>query len=325
MILSAPQLAIVVDAEEEFDWSAPLSRDNRSTSSIVQQDPLHAIYDRLGVVPTYVVDYPVVTDPAAVAYLAALEREGRAEIGTHPHPWVTPPYEEEVSAANSYLCNLPADLQRAKIVTLHRAIESAFGLKPAIFKAGRYGFGSATQAIITDLGYKVDCSHVPHTNFDRDGGPDYRGTPEHPFWLDRDRDLLEIPMTAGFFGVGASVGWRISGLFDSRRAGRLRLPALLGRSGIVGRARLTPEGVSANEQRRLIRALHDQGQRIFILSYHSPSLVPGHTPYVRDAAGLAVLVQTIEQVLSWFRDDLGGHFTTLTRIHADFSKASPRD
>ena len=28
------------------------------------------------------------------------------------------------------------------------------------------------------------------------------------------------------------------------------------------------------------------GVRLLVLSFHSPSLVPGHTPYVRDAADL---------------------------------------
>ena len=319
--MSAPQLAIIVDAEEEFDWSQPFSRDNQSTASIVQQDVLHKLYDDLGIVPTYVVDYPIVVDSQAVAYLGALHHAGRADIGTHPHPWVTPPHAEEVTAINSYMCNLPVDLQRAKIETLHRAIEAAFGIAPTIFKAGRYGFGPETAKIIADLGYKVDCSHVPHSDFGRDGGPDFRGTPEGPFWLDRDKGLLEIPLTSGFFGAVPDLGKSIARVFDSPRAKRWRIPALLSRSGLVTRARLSPEGISAREQCRLIESLYHRGQRVFTLGYHSPSLLPGHTPYVRDQADLAAFVRTVADVLRWFRDDLGGQFTTLSKIHSLYAQA----
>ena len=111
-----PQLLIVVDTEEEFDWSAPFSRDSRATTSIPAQARAHEIYDRFGIVPTYVIDHPVATDPAAVAFLKGLRDAGKAEIGAHLHPWVTPPHVEEVTTRNSYHCNLPPALERAKVV-----------------------------------------------------------------------------------------------------------------------------------------------------------------------------------------------------------------
>ena len=75
-----PQLLIVVDTEEEFDWSAPFSRDSRATTSIPAQAGAHEIYDRFGVVPTYVIDHPVATDPAAVAFLKGLRDAGKVAM-----------------------------------------------------------------------------------------------------------------------------------------------------------------------------------------------------------------------------------------------------
>lgn len=316
-VLSTPRLAIVVDTEEEFDWTQPLSRANQMTSSIPGQCAAHRIYDVFGVIPTYVLDYPVATNPEASNYLNGLRMSGRAEIGAHLHPWVTPPDEEEVSSANSYLCNLPPELQRAKIEVLHRAIIEAFGVTPTIFKAGRYGFGSATAEILADMGYEIDCSQVPHSSFAGDGGPTFYQTPTKPYWLDAAKTLLEVPVTTGFFGKAPRLGERLAPLFDSAHAARLRLPGILARSGLVSRARLTPEGVSAAEQISLIRAMHARGERVFTMTYHSPSLVPGHTPYVRDAAGLEHFLETIRTVLTWFRDELGGAFTTLNQIRND--------
>jgi hypothetical protein len=315
-----PELLIVVDTEEEFDWSAPFSRESVATSSIPAQAKAHAIYDRFGVVPTYVIDHPVATDPAAVAFLGALQGAGRAEIGAHLHPWVTPPHLEPVTTRNSYHCNLPPALERAKIEALTAAIEKSFGARPTAFKAGRYGFGENTRKVLVDLGYEVDCSLVPHTDLSRDGGPDFRGRPDAPHWLDGDSRLLEVPLTVGFFGAMAGLGAKADWLFDHPAAERLHLPGILARAGLVARSRLTPEGTPADEQCRLIAAMVARGHRLFSLTYHSPSLAPGHTPYVRDAADLAAFLASIAQVLTFFRDSIGGRFTTLSTVRASFPK-----
>jgi hypothetical protein len=308
-----PELLIVVDTEEEFDWRAPFSRAAIATRSIPAQARAHEIYNRFEIVPTYVVGYPVAADPVAVAFLRELKEEGKAEIGAHLHPWVTPPYAEEVNARNSYHCNLPPDLEQAKIAALTEKVGAAFGERPVIFKAGRYGFGSETGRMLADLGYRIDCSKMPYTDLRPDGGPDHRGTPPDPHWL--PEGLLEVPLSVGFIGAAAAAGPRLGGLFDAPAAERLRLPGLLSRSGLVARSRLTPEGVSADEQCRLLEALARRGRRVFTLAYHSPSLEPGHTPYVRDVAGLAQFLARIETVLTFFRDELGGRFTTLNRVY----------
>ncbi|WP_114951047.1 polysaccharide deacetylase family protein [Sphingosinicella terrae] len=316
-----PRLAIVVDTEEEFDWDKPFSRTATATRSIPAQAHAHRLYDRFDIVPTYVVDYPVATNPAAADFLGALVADGRAEIGAHLHPWVTPPHEEEVTRRNSYHCNLPPALERAKIETITAAIRDAFGTAPIVFKAGRYGFGPSTLEAIAALGYQVDCSGLPHTDLRGDGGPDFRGTPDEPYWLDRPGGILEVPLTIGFFGAAAGFGPRLEWLFDSPRAARLHLPGLLARSRLIARSRLTPEGVSAREQCRLIESMVRRGHRTFTLAYHSPSLEPGHTPYVRSEAQLQAFLDAIEQVLHFFRDRIGGTFTTLTRIRGEMMEA----
>lgn len=308
-----PELLIVVDTEEEFDWARPFSRESRSTRAIPAVARAHEIYDRLGIVPTYVVDYPVATDPEAVRFLGALRDAGKAEIGAHLHPWVTPPHVEEVTTRNSYHCNLPRELERIKIETLTAAIEKSFGARPTVFKAGRYGYGPNTGKALADLGYQVDCSFVPHTDLSGDGGPDFRGVPNAPHWL--PEGLLEIPLTVGFLGALPGLGEKADWLFDSRNAERLRIPGMLARTGLVARSRLTPEGTPAEEQCRLLEAMAARGHRTFSLTYHSPSLEPGHTPYVRDAADLARFLAAIDQVLAFFRDTLGGRFTTPGEVY----------
>src|SRR3546814_8689236 len=83
-----------VCSSDLFDWHLPHSRDNTSVSAIAAQGPAQQIFARHDIVPTYVVDYPVATTPAAVAVLKSFFDQGACRIGTHLHPWVNPPFQE---------------------------------------------------------------------------------------------------------------------------------------------------------------------------------------------------------------------------------------
>ena len=318
-----PTLLVVVDTEEEFDWSAPFGRENRNAKSISASGRVHEIYDRFGVRPTYCVDQCVAEDPAAIDFLVDLAKAEECHIGTHLHPWVTPPYDEVVNAVNSYHGNLPKALERAKIKTATDTIEQAFGARPRIFKAGRYGVGPNTIDLLKEAGYSIDCSFVPHTNYRHDGGPSFIGVPDQPFWLDDARSLLEVPLTRGFSGAMAGmVGPSVAGLFDARWAKHFMLPAVLSRLRLLERATLSPEGMTAADQIRLLRSMLKRGKRVFSLTYHSPSLVPGHTPFVRSDDDLREFLKRIESVLGFFRDEIGGIFTTLEELRNEVSSLS---
>ncbi len=311
-----PQLVVVVDTEEEFDWTQPFDRNARSTASIPAQDRLHRVYDRLGVKPTYVIDHPVATSAIAVRYLRGLVDSGRAGFGTHCHPWVTPPHTETVSVFHSFHGNLPEELEAAKLRNSTDAVAQAFGQAPRIFKAGRYGVGPNTFRIIRDLGYTVDCSFVPATSWASESGPCFYGTPDQPFFTDSSRELLEVPLTVGFSGLVGRQASRWPHLLHSPLANRLHIPGFSSRLGLFERARLSPEGFDAATQIRLLDALVKQGKRVFTLSYHSTTLMPGVTPYVRSEADLRDFVQSVEKVLTHFTNVHKGRFTTLEDIEA---------
>src|SRR3546814_17399335 len=55
---------------------------------------------------------------------------------------------------------------------------------------------------------------------------------------------------------------------------------------MLTRVALTPEGIPARDAIEAIDRMLDDGLRVLNLSFHSPSLEPGYTPYVRDAADL---------------------------------------
>ena len=320
--LERPVLAVVVDTEEEFDWSKPFDRCATGTRSIPAQDRAHAIFDRHGLVPTYVMDYPVATCHSAVAYFRRLVDAGRAEVGTHCHPWVTPPYEESVNARNSFHGNLPAELEAAKIRSSTEAVAQAFGASPTVFKAGRYGVGPATFDTLRALGYTVDCSFVPHTCFAEQYGPSFLGMPDVPFFTDQSRMLLEVPLSVGFAGPLSRMGRALPALTGSPWAQRAHLPGILSRLRVLERVRLSPEGFDLASQIRLLDAMVGQGVSVFTLTYHSPSLAPGNTPYVRTEQDLEDFLARIDGVLSHFSGALNGRFTTLAALRQE---AAPAD
>jgi len=310
-----PVMCVIVDTEEEFDWSQPFARANTNTTAIAAQELAHErIYDHLGIVPTYVIDWPVATTPAAYTALREIMEDGRCEIGAHLHPWVSPPFIEEVCVSNSYAGNLTRELEFEKIRQLTNAITENFQRRPQVFKAGRYGLGPNTATIIEQLGYKVDASVVPHTTFVADGGPDFTAYANQAFWFGSpSAPLLALPVTTDYCGAVRSLGPKMYPKLDSTLARLARVKGILARGHLLERIRLTPEGCTLDEIKRLMLTLQDQRQPM-TLTYHSPSLVPGHTPYVRSSQDLETFLKKIELACRYFQEDLGGVFMSATQI-----------
>jgi hypothetical protein len=66
-----------------------------------------SVFDEYGIAPNYVIDYPIACQDVAIGPLKSFADTGRALIGAHLHPWVSPPHVEELNARNSYPGNLP--------------------------------------------------------------------------------------------------------------------------------------------------------------------------------------------------------------------------
>jgi hypothetical protein len=303
-----PTLFVVVDTEEAFDWSAPLSRQCTDVTAMRHIGRAQQLFDRFGIVPTYVIDYPVASKPEGSAPLVEFASTARATIGAHLHPWVTPPHDEEVSRRNSFAMNLPAALEASKLATMVETIESVFGARPQVYKAGRYGIASRTLRTLSALGFTVDTSVNPHMNYAPEHGPDFRGFDSRPCWL--SQGLLEIPCTTGFAGAaGPALGPRLHAAALATPP-QLRVVGILARLGLTNRIMLSPEGSTLEEMKAVTRTLTTCGVRTLTFSFHSPSVDPGHTPYVRSQADLGRFLQAIEQYFEFFFGELGGRTTT---------------
>ncbi len=317
-----PQLVVVIDTEEEFDWSARFARENRSVKCIPEQLRAQDVFERHGIVPTYVIDHPVASTDVSAEIFRNLQRESRCIVGTHLHPWVNPPYDEKVNEHNSYPGNLPAGLEEKKLVNLTDLITENIGKRPVIYKAGRYGYGPATTAILEKLGYEIDASVVPHTDFSKELGPNFRGLPDQPYWFGSKAELLEVPLTSGFSGVLGRWGHHIHPVIARPAGIKLHLPGILSRLGLCERINLTPEGISLTEHKRLTRALLARGNRIFSYTYHSSSLLPGGSPYVKSAEDRDAFLEKMDQYFSFFINEIGGEASSPIKVRDLYRKAA---
>lgn len=317
----APRLVVFVDAEEEFRWHT-YSSSAMSVRNIAVQLSAQQIMSEFGVRPTYLVDYPVAVQAEGYEPLKEMLQAGLCSIGAQLHPWVNPPIEEEITPRNTYAGNLPAILERAKIERLTAVIADNFGVRPVVFKAGRYGAGPNTAAALMANGYCVDASVMPFADFSADGGPDYSDAPACAYWLDARRRLLEIPTTVGLVGPLSGAGRRTAQMLLSRASASLRVPGVLSRLGLLERIRLTPEGTSLEEATRLTLAMLRQGQRLFVLSYHSSSLLPGGAPYVTTQADLDKFLAWLDGYMRFFFGPLNGCAATALEIY-ESARAAP--
>ena len=281
---------LTVDTEEEFDWSKPFSASEHGLDHVSRLAKFQQFCEGIGVSPVYLIDWPVATSKAAIEVLTPALKAGKAEIGVQLHPWVNPPFEEKVNAHNSYAGNLPAELEQSKLRNLRDKIEENFGVAPLIYRAGRYGLGPSTAKFLKEAGIAIDSSVRANFDYGPGGGPNYRNHPLKPYWVDQERQLLELPLTTVFWGMLRKQG----AMLFPRLAKIPHLQGLAAKTAMLERIPLTPEGVTADEALRGIDIALDDQLPLLVLSFHSPSLVPGNTPYVRSE-------EDLDRLYEWWR------------------------
>jgi hypothetical protein len=275
------RFVVYVDTEEEFDWTKPQSRNEVSTTTVQHLPEFQRMMDANGVAPAYLIDHPVAASDVARDTLGPFMEAGACEIGTQLHAWVNPPFDEEVNAFNSFAGNLPRELEQAKLANLTDLIAQQYGQRPTIYRAGRYGIGPNTAGLLEEAGYKLDVSVRPTFDYSSEGGPDFSRHDSRPYWTGPHRQLVELPLGASYIGLLKQFGPSVY-----RYSKRNGLIGAFARSGLLSRVALTPEDMPVEEAKDAVRAMIGSGIQVLSFSFHSPSLAPGHTPYVRTSADL---------------------------------------
>jgi hypothetical protein len=305
---------VLIDTEEDFDWTDPTEGTDHTVAHLARVADLQPIFTAHGVVPTYLVTYPVMANPDIVRLFARYRDRGEAALGIQLHPWVTPPFEGHGTAAQSFGGNLAPDIEASKLSALCRRFTACFGTAPLIFRAGRYGLGRQTATLIEQAGILIDTSVAPRTSMLDEAGPDYSQVDFAPFWFGDHRPILELPLGRAIVGWGGSIGGDIYRNLIRSKDTWAPLAGLLARIGCAERITLSPEGNDPRAMIRLVKGLLSRNQTLLPLSFHSSSIAAGRNPYVRSRADLHRFYDDLSTILCALSDNFGCRFTAATDI-----------
>ncbi|OYP33017.1 hypothetical protein [Rhodopirellula sp. MGV] len=307
------RLIVTIDTEEEGRWNNEYQRVTDAVTNIDQVPRFQTLCDRFGIRPTYLVDSPVAINDRASKVLREIADSDRCEIGGHLHPWCTQPFEEELTARNSFLCNLPTDLLSRKLKTLGDELEHAFGERPKSFRAGRYGIGAESLDALANEGYVIDSSVISYSDFTTRSGPNFIGCPTTPYRASSQTLLTpatdsgviwEVPVSVGYSCKNQAFGDRLHrGLSESLLA-KFRVVGILDRLGLLSRIKFSPEQSDAAALRTLAKIYADLNHPCLMLMFHSSSLKHGCTPYTPDAASLEEFYGRLESIFEYCLGDL---------------------
>jgi peptidoglycan/xylan/chitin deacetylase (PgdA/CDA1 family) len=289
-----PLFMVGVDTEADDQWTLE-GRKRLSVENALALPRLQALCDAYGVRPSYLVTHEMATREPSQQVLGELAATGRCEIGAHLHPWSSPPYREE-DLVGRYPSELEDSLLETQLSELTTAIETSVGVRPVSYRAGRHGFDTRSLRILEKLGYRVDTSVDPLFNERRKGGPSFAGAPVSPYWPSHadvrhagHSTVLEIPVSS------STAPW-LPKILEKQFASLPAIPwrGVLKRLGIRA-VWLRPSYSSVEDAKALASSLVARSVPTLNMLFHSSELIPGGSPYNKDAADVDRFFDRLEQ------------------------------
>jgi peptidoglycan/xylan/chitin deacetylase (PgdA/CDA1 family) len=276
-------LLVGIDTEGDNQWDAA-ARANQRFENIYALPRLHALFARHAVRPTYVITYPVATDPRSADVLRRLQAGGDCEIGAHHHAWETPPCSDEDVRRHPYAASLPLPQFEDQLVRLTDAIEQAMGTRPVSYRSGRFGFSAAHVPALERLGYLVESSVAPLFYEAHKNGPDFVEAPLRPYFL--AYDSATAPGSSGVLEVPCSAAlnrrWpRPLQYLYARAPKPYTTKRVLRKLGIARVRWLRPSYSSLEDMTSLAADLARDCEPELNLLFHSSEAIVGGSPYNR--------------------------------------------
>ena len=321
-------LSISIDTEED-NWVP--SVDGVTVRNIQELPKLSELFTSLGVRATYFVTYQVVANPESAAVLRELHGQGVAEIGAHLHPWNTPP-ECGLEFRTTMLRDYPPESQRQKLERLLEEFEKSLGMRPTSFRAGRFGVGRSTIETLIKSGIYIDSSVTPLLSWEGSGGPSFLDAPGGLYRLDGAGNirvpsesgvLVEYPITVGFTRFRPSSWPQVAKTLATPGSRRFHILGVASRLGFLRRVVLSPETHSVQDMLTVSRRLIAANAPFLHLFFHSNSLLPGRTPFVRTEADVRQLYDSLRKYVEGLQEIADVHFSTVTEAAATLGPGEP--
>jgi hypothetical protein len=178
------------------------------------------------------------------------------------------------------------------------------------------------------LGYAVDTSVLPFVDWRKQYGPDYSEAVPTPYRF-RSSDiktassngpLLEVPATVGFAGLAVTNFKRTNRVhrwLTTPPYSMSKALGLLHHLGVMRKSWLSPENSTGAEMIALAKAMMEKGAPILNLFFHSPTMQPGLTPFVRKQSDVKGFLDRLRMFLK-FSADVGIEPVGLSRTAALF-------
>lgn len=314
-------LLVGIDTEGDNQWDAEARR-NQRFDNIYALPRLHALFEKHGVRPTYVITYPVARDRRSAEVLRRLLARGDCEVGSHHHAWETPPCSDEDIRRHPYACALPRAQFESQLGSLTEAIAEAVGTRPVSYRSGRFGFSAEHVAGLEALGYLVESSVAPLFYESHKGGPEFVEAPLRPYFLAYDSatqpgtsNVLEVP-------VSAALNRRFPRWMQhayARAPWPYHTKRVLRVLGIARLRWLRPSYSSLEDMIALARDIARSGEPALNLLFHSSEAIVGGSPYNRTDGELTAFLERLDRFLAFATRELGAApatFAEFRRVYA---------
>jgi hypothetical protein len=293
-----------IDTEEEWDWNGPFPNEVISVENVAEIPEFQNGLNKLGIIPTYLLDYAVIDNSKARNTLQTVQQQNpEIEFGAHLHPWVTPPIVNTLAEADSHIVNLPIETVQLQIDTLKNSITEYFGRAPTSFRSGRWGINNQILSYLLDSGFTVDSSVYP---FYKNKWFNYQNTSLFPGFLypkeNREESIFELPVTAGFNYKNFGFANAAQQFLEKKPMNYLRPIGLLWQLGLLRKIYLSPELSTATDMITLCKKAMAINAPVIHMNLHSSSLLPGATSYVKDRNEKLKMIEKISRVVEYLND-----------------------
>ena len=302
---------ITIDTEGDDQWD---TGNHVSTKNAKFIPRFQELSEKYGFYPTWLTNYEMADDPFYIEYISEKIHNNRCEVGMHLHAWNSPP-DYNINAINDqhayiYEYSYDAMYEKAKILT--SKLEDTFNINVTSHRSGRWATNEQYFKVLSDLGYKVDCSFTPFVSWKKlpgatgAEGSDYTDSPLTPFLV--YGNIMEVPMTIRplrYFSLkGLSCAKDLLHEFKyclRRRKVWVRPTNHVGYSLI----------------KKVINASDEADYIMFMM--HSSELMPGGSPFFQTDKDIELLYDEIESLFYYLKTQnyMGCTLTNYYNIRID--------
>ncbi len=322
---AAPAVSITVDVAADVPGGRPAEKTTMSNAAALPH--LQALCERYGVRPTYLVSFPALTDHDASAFLRAMARSGRCEIGTLLQTWTTPPLGPSEGSELHEPAQPTLELLVQKLEVLTEEIRTRLGVRPVTLRGRGFGMTADFLRVLPDHGYLIDTSVTPLRSWRATGGPDLSRAPRRPYRpcvanpaREGDGEIIEVPESVlPARGIPAPL---------RRFIGESLGPRSAGESDPHGPVWLDPTWASRQSLLRAVERLEAERTEVFNICVPSNGLFPGASPRAptRDAVQSAFRrLQALLQRLVVDRGAVGRTMSELLFITPECLRNAPSE